>query len=714
MVVLFLQPKDFVLHFFALLILSLWAIEWALGGYRPQVDLGSVGAVRRWLGRNPRNWGLASASMFGAAVTLSTILSPLPAVSLWGRDFTQLGYELYSVLSLLVLFFAIALRVRDREQIRRVLLVFAGAGTVTGLYGISQRYGWDPIGNGEDQVRVISSFGNPIFFGSYLVMTTVITLGLALDSARSNARWWLPLIAVMLGVQLAAMWFTGSRGPWLGLVFGIGAFAVFGGISLSRSQASRAVTVFAAGLLIAFVVVNLPGTSSQAPGRGIGSILTGVTPAPGGLSGRSDIWEGSVRLLDSWEGQDAETGALSVLRPLLGLGPDMYYYSYPLVANPQRDTVVVNHAHNWPLQILFEYGVIGFASFLSLAILVFLLGASLIWDSRRGAERDDAWYLAPAIAITAALVGRAVEQGAGVARIGDLTPFWGLLGLALAIHATRHGSLTNVRSIGRQKIGYVSLGATVVVVLVAASIFAMRDIQMLRSGIIAADAFEEAGAGNLTVATEQLKRASNISPDVQQYGVWAGELLVEEARTKTDRESAFSLLGDAYNTFSKYQERDRLAFTTQLRIGVAEAELVNRGDRTNLESMVTRSLQTANSMPSYPAVQAFAAERVLIGGQLDLGLELADRAISMEAATSAQPFAWFMRGNALGDLGNVEEALEAFKASLERDPESPFAPAVHRNLALVYDGLGEPDLAAQHRSAADGIEASRAETAPGP
>ena len=339
-VVLFQQPKDFLLHFFALLILSLWAVEWALGGYRPQGDLGSLGAIKPWLGRNPRNWALASAAGFGSVVAISTILSPLPAVSLWGRDFSQLGYELYSVLSLLVLFFAVALRVRDPHQIRRILLVIAGAGAITGLYGISQRYGWDPIGNGEDQTRVFSSFGNPIFFGSYLVMSTVVTLGLALDRARGASRGWLILITAMLGVQLAAMWFTGSRGPWIGMAFGIGAFAISGAITLDRSQIIRVAAVLATGFLIAFVVTNLQDAKSDAPTRGLGSIVTGVTPNAGQAGGRADIWEGSLRLLDSWEAQEAESGALSALRPVMGLGPEMYYYSYPLVANPQNTAIV--------------------------------------------------------------------------------------------------------------------------------------------------------------------------------------------------------------------------------------------------------------------------------------------------------------------------------------------------------------------------------------
>ena len=105
-VVLFLQPKDFVLHFFALLILSLVIVKWSLRSQPPLIGIGSARTIRHWLGRNPANWSRASAAGFAVVVTVSTILSPLPFISLWGRDFASLGYEMYSVLSLLVIFFS--------------------------------------------------------------------------------------------------------------------------------------------------------------------------------------------------------------------------------------------------------------------------------------------------------------------------------------------------------------------------------------------------------------------------------------------------------------------------------------------------------------------------------------------------------------------------------------------------------------------------------
>ena len=68
MVVLFLQPKDFILHFTALLIVSLWGVDWAIGVYRQRSDFGAIPGIRRWPGLNPGRWALTAAAGYGLAV----------------------------------------------------------------------------------------------------------------------------------------------------------------------------------------------------------------------------------------------------------------------------------------------------------------------------------------------------------------------------------------------------------------------------------------------------------------------------------------------------------------------------------------------------------------------------------------------------------------------------------------------------------------------
>jgi len=251
---------------------------------------------------------------------------------------------------------------------------------------------------------------------------------------------------------------------------------------------------------------------------------------------------------------------------------------------------------------------------------------------------------------------------------------------------------------------YYKLGSAAAALVLVLTIFMVRDIQMLRSGLIASNAFEEASSGDQVGAIRSLKRASDISPDVEQYGVGGAKLLVDESREQLDAGNSLELLADARNTLLEYEERDSLAFTSQLNIGLVEAELVNLGASELRNALIARSLNSADSMAAYPAVQAFAAERFLIAGQLELGLELADRAIAMEEATSPQPLAWFMRGNALGDLGDTEAALEAFMTALDRDPDKQIAVGIHRNMATAYDSIGESDLAAEHKALAEEIE----------
>ena len=362
--------------------------------------------------------------------------------------------------------------------------------------------------------------------------------------------------------------------------------------------------------------------------------------------------------------------------------------------------------------MVLELGVTGLITFATLAIAVLMSGVAFVRRRGRDLTGPASWMTIVMVAVIAALIGRSAEQMVGIARMGDLVPFWALLAVVLAIY----GMDRSVGAVDKDRPDrlpirsrYVSIGAAAILTVVLLTIFVFRDVQMLNSGLTAADAFEESAAGNSTEAITLLKEASDRSPDVQQYHVWAGELLVRKAQEESDSDVASALLHDARETFATYVERDAFAYLTQIRLGLAEVELVNRGNSAIRIDLIRRSLNTAEAMPNYPDVQALAAERLLVAGQLDLGLQLADRAIAMESESLPQPLAWFMRGNALGDLGDVDGALTSFQMSLERDPEGPFASGVHRNLALVYEGLGDAALAAEHRERALEIEAALAE-----
>lgn len=723
--VFFSQPKQFFLHLVALLIVVLWVFDWAVSQRRSNGP-GSGSFLPRpgsWISRGPERWALIAAAGFAVISVISTLLSPLSAVSMWGRDFNAGGYELYSLLSLMVIFFAVALRVHTRDQARRVMYVLAGTGALTAVYGVAQHFGWDPLSGGEGLGRVISSFGNPIFFASYLVMSTTVTVAIALDQPRSGLRWWLPIAVVLVGIQLAALWFTGSRGPWVGLLAGAAAFAVIGWIWLDRSTLLRGAGVMAVGAAIAVALALVPAEATSR-GRGLEAVrsIIGEEFSAEGLGGRAEIWRGALTLARTWEREPKDSTAVRALRPLFGFGPEMYYYSYPLTIGPQERSEAASHAHNYPLQVLMELGFTGLLVFLAIAVFILLTGLRALRMEKAAGRRSD--FLSILMAgILAALIGRIVEQQVGVARIGDLAPFWALMALVIALARMRFRPEANAVPAPRREqrrgrtptpsIARVApLGAALVLAAAAITVFFARDVQMLRASLLASQGFERIDAGDGQDALRLFRQARDLAPDVELYPLTADWLLFNSARLKDDGQQAQPFFEAAYETLARYEQRNPYAYSTQRRLAAATADLYRNGDPGRIPEMVARYRKLAALRPGYADLQALAASVFVAAGEFQLVIETADHAIELEPATHPLPRAWWARGEALMGIGREDAAATSFETAIARDPAGEYAIPSHRSLAAILDGRGQGALADEHRSRADEIEAAPAAGGP--
>ena len=109
---------------------------------------------------------------------------------------------------------------------------------------------------------------------------------------------------------------------------------------------------------------------------------------------------------------------------------------------------------------------------------------------------------------------------------------------------------------------------------------------------------------------------------MEQYSLWGGRLLIDESRSQVNADTAIKFLVDAHDTLLEYVQRNPMAFTSQLNLGLVEAELVNLGDGEMRSDLILRSLELADSMPAYPTVQAFAAvqQKTVQTGQMTLVL----------------------------------------------------------------------------------------------
>jgi tetratricopeptide (TPR) repeat protein len=211
-----------------------------------------------------------------AVYLLSSFFSIVPVVSWWGLyrraqgTVAHLCYVLLFLILLLELHRSIQLK---RLQFALVLTSFPVAG-----YAILQHYGIDSLPWDEMIGRSAGSMGNPIFLGGYLVMVIPPTLCRVLEGfnavpARGERKPGFVLICccgVALVLQLAALFFTQSRGPMAALA-SAGYVCVFIFAVLHRiRRKDRLKSPLAAaglGLLIPVLIVGVARFSAQLSAR---------------------------------------------------------------------------------------------------------------------------------------------------------------------------------------------------------------------------------------------------------------------------------------------------------------------------------------------------------------------------------------------------------------------------------------------------------------
>ncbi|MDA0797192.1 MAG: O-antigen ligase family protein [Chloroflexi bacterium] len=409
----------------------------------PSLRVGAWRArLRAWLASYPPRGVILLAIGLLTVVATSAVLSPFDAVATRGFEEGRDGYSLISFASVVVVFLAIAYRARTPSTIDRLLRAIATATVLTSLYGIAQTVGVAPWGlDALNASRVVGSFGNPIFFGAFLVMGLPITMYVCVGIVQGrSARLGVPLAAVGLAIPSTALALTLARGPWVGAAVATVIFVVAAALLLPPALRRRYAATLAGATVLTLVllsVIQLPGSHSWA----LGTTLDRAGSVPGstanGISGRLNIWRDAIDIsLDRpWFAPD-QTTPTNVVIHTLGYGPDSFVYVYPLgdTHEPSDSLILTKNAHNWFVHSWVELGLLGLL--LSSAVLLLPL-AACGWLLLRGSPRSD-WPQRLLLAgLFAALTGRAVEQMGGVAQVSDSLVHWAILGVLIAIGAPK-------------------------------------------------------------------------------------------------------------------------------------------------------------------------------------------------------------------------------------------------------------------------------------
>lgn len=362
--------------------------------------------------------------------TFATAVSVAPRFSMWGSYARLQG--LYTTSVYIGGFLSIVALLRTREQLERLITAALVASLPVSLYGIIQYFGTDPLSWASDVTqRVASSMGNPIFVAAFLILTVPLTLyrllvsagvaakdervgtkrvlvfGILFSLAFQMAAWqagpsagtasavitastWVavafllgkPLLpflrissyTVLLSAQLMCIFFSQSRGPWLGLAVGLFLFALLW--TLVQHQRKRALHVIGSGLTVALIIVtiNLPasplGFVRDVPYVGrLGQLFNAET---GSARVRVLIWEGVENLLVD-----------DPLRTLIGYGPETLNLVYPPHYPPElgrveRRDALPDRAHNETFDALVTTGLLGFVVYLLFFTSLFYYGLQWI------------------------------------------------------------------------------------------------------------------------------------------------------------------------------------------------------------------------------------------------------------------------------------------------------------------------------------------------
>ncbi|MEM1367761.1 MAG: IctB family putative bicarbonate transporter [Cyanobacteria bacterium P01_H01_bin.15] len=254
------------------------------------------------------------------------------------------------------------------------------------FFGARQLATWnDPTSVLAQDTRVYSFLDNPNLLAGYLMFGVAFSLAAILVWRRLLPRM---LAVLMFGCNTACLYFTDSRGGWLGLLAIFGVFLL-----LLRYWWHRylphfwqkwliplALGLLAAGIVGAIVVLE--------PIRlRVMSMFAGREDSSNNF--RINVWIAVIKMIRD--------------RPLLGIGPgnDAFNVVYPLYMQPRYTAL---SAYSIYLEILVELGFLGLGIFLWLVSVT--VGGS-IWALKKLRTADDLhgfWVMAALAAIAGTLV----------------------------------------------------------------------------------------------------------------------------------------------------------------------------------------------------------------------------------------------------------------------------------------------------------------------
>lgn len=357
-------------------------------------------------------WGIA---------TIAMAFSPVKAAAFSG----------WVKLTLYLLLFALSARVMRSPRLTNwIITIFLHVALVVSIYGVQQeRFGvrqlatWnDPTSLLAQQTRVFSYLGNPNLLASYLLPAIALSV-----AAVFAWRGWLPkiLAATMVIVNCACLYYTGSRGGWIGMmvlgaVFLLLLYQWFRNYFAPFWRRWLLPLVFGSlGTLLVIAVLFVEPLRLR-----VFSIFAGRQDSSNNF--RMNVWAGVFDMIRD--------------RPLIGIGPgnEAFNKIYPLFMRPRYTAL---SAYSVILDTAVETGFIGLSCLIWLICVTITQGVRQITYLRDNNDAQGFWLIGAIAAMVGILAHGFVDT---VFHRPEVSTLWWF---AIAIIASHYGEKAEGRGI---------------------------------------------------------------------------------------------------------------------------------------------------------------------------------------------------------------------------------------------------------------------------
>ncbi len=355
--------------------------------------------------------------LFWGIAIVATALSPVKAAAATGLV----------KLTLYLFIFLLGERVLRSPRWRTLLIAIylhtALVVTVEGwrqqFFGAESLATWnDPTSTYADAIRVYSFLGNPNLLAAYILPTIPLSI-----CALFAWRHWGPkiLAAVMLLMNGACLYWTGSRGAWIGL-----AVALFTTLVLLLYWLLPRLPPFWRTWAFPIVLGTLAGVAilgflAVEPLRDrVLSIFAGREDSSNNY--RINVWAAVRKMIRA--------------RPVLGIGPGNTAFNaiYPLYQLPNFSAL---SAYSIYLELLVEVGIIGFTCFMWFLLVLLNRGWSALQELRNRPNQEVFWLIASLATVTGMLAHGAVDT---VWYRPEIATLWWLMVALVTSYGTRSTS----------------------------------------------------------------------------------------------------------------------------------------------------------------------------------------------------------------------------------------------------------------------------------